>query len=116
MVPLLGRQQRQARSVDVDAVQVRLVDEAVGLPPPGLEEDVTRFLVHVEDLLHHPGPGGELSPDAAVGAEQVQVGPAVPLRPPEHVAVAEHVPRRGIEPAPVSHLDVGLAGLVGEHP
>ncbi len=55
------------------------------------------LLVDADDIVRHPGPGGDRVPQlAGLGRIQIIVRPAVPLRPPDQILAAVDESQRDV--------------------
>ncbi len=100
-------QQREPGPVQAHPVEMGVVGILPLLPALPGEEDEAARLVHADDAVHVPGALGEALLHLPVGPVEIEVGPAVPLRPPKHVAIVEHLHR--------ARLDVGVQAVHEKH-
>ena len=107
VVVVPGVQERQPGSVQAHPVEVRVVGILPLFPALTGEEHEAARLVDADDAVHVPRPLREPLLHLAVGPVQVEVRPAVPLRPPQHVAVVKHLDG--------ARLDVGVQAVHEEH-
>ena len=97
----------EARAVEVDPVEVRVVGILAGLPAAGREVEDAGLLVDLLDALADELAGRELGLELAVAVIEVVVAPAVALGPPDHLLAAAEEPQ-------VLGLDVGVEALLDE--
>ena len=102
MIEVARVQKREAGTVQVHPVEVLVIGIFSLFPAVGPEEHVAPVLIHTHYRIDVPRPYRQPHLHGTVGAVSVEVGPPVPLRPPEQVAVVQaprclvfHV---GIEP------------------
>ncbi len=99
----------EAGAVEIDAADLACV--RVVVDEPGREEpDLSAVPVDPEDRAHEPLPAGDAGDLPAVGGVEVEVSPAVALRPPEDLPGVEHVRHRRLAQLR-SRVDTRLTGL-----